>query len=303
MIKKLSYEELRSSMQMFFIDKSIDSEFMSKMETRILDLRNRMSKINTKEGLKEYIINYSDSLDNILCLLNVSSEFFKRIISMLRLQKGQVFDTEWSLSKTRDYMLVQDWMMSKVCDLFINGANDVFYKELIPAFNLQFLKIDYRTMARLANDDIMCMLVKKDYDSKFSSRITNFKADAIGEDIRNICLDLGCTSKGNVNRTISKSNITIPYIISDRINSDPKVLILYSFMITTGSGQTNFKNKIKEIKTHRHDIFDNAKIIVIIDGAGWIGRQSDLKDIHDYSDYCINMNYMKDLKEIINQIL
>ncbi len=303
MVNKLSYEELRASMQMFFLNKNIDSEFMVGMELRIAELRSRMSNINTKEGLREYIINYPDSLDNILCLLNVSSEFFKRVISMLRLQKGQIFDTEWSISQTRNYLLEQDWIMDKVCDLFINGANNPFFINLIPTFNLQFLKIDYKTIARLANDDILFMLVKKDYESKFSSRVTNSKADAIGNAIKEICFDLGCNYKVNVSKTISRSNITIPYIISEMPFSDPKVLILYSFMITTGSGQTNLKNKIKEIKTHKNEVFAGAKIVVIVDGAGWIGRQSDLKDIHDYADYCINMNHISDLKEIINQFI
>lgn len=303
MVKKLSYEELRASMQMFFLDKDLDSEIMVGMESRISELRSRMSNINTKEGLRKYIINYPDSLDNILCLLNISSEFFKRVISMLRLQKGQIFDTEWSISQTRNYLLEQDWIMDKVCDLFINGANNPFFIDLIPKFNLQFLKIDYKTIARLANDDILFMLVKKDYEAKFSSQLTNSKAKAIGAAIKEICFDFGCCYKMNVTKTLSRSDITIPFVISEMPISDPKVLVLYSFMITTGSGQTIFKNKIKEIKTHKNDVFGGAKTVVIVDGAGWIGRQSDLKEIHDYADYCVNTNHMSDLKGIINQTL
>ena len=37
----------------------------------------------------------------------------------------------------------------------------------------------------------------------------------------------------------------------------------------------------------------------VLDGAGWVGRQSDLRDAWDYCDYCLNLQHIDDLKEII----
>jgi hypothetical protein len=43
----------------------------------------------------------------------------------------------------------------------------------------------------------------------------------------------------------------------------------------------------------------DAKQIVIVDGAGWVGRQSDLQGAWDYSDYFLNLKTIDELNNII----
>jgi len=73
----------------------------------------------------------------------------------------------------------------------------------------------------------------------------------------------------------------------------------YSFNITTSRGQTDFKRSIKDLRDFIRNKNVEAKQIVVLDGAGWIGRQSDLRDAWDYCDYCLNLQHIEDLKEII----
>ena len=77
------------------------------------------------------------------------------------------------------------------------------------------------------------------------------------------------------------------------------VYLKYSFNITTSRGQTDFKRSIKDLRDFIRNKNVEAKQIVVLDGAGWIGRQSDLRDAWDYCDYCLNLQHIEDLKEII----
>ena len=75
--------------------------------------------------------------------------------------------------------------------------------------------------------------------------------------------------------------------------------VKYSFNITTSRGQSDFKRSVKDLRDYIRSTYQNTKQIVIVDGAGWIGRQSDLKDIWDSTDYCLNLNSLNHLNDII----
>ena len=44
----------------------------------------------------------------------------------------------------------------------------------------------------------------------------------------------------------------------------------------------------------------NIIYVNFLDGAGWIGRQADLREIHRCSDYVLNFNNMCLLEDIID---
>jgi len=90
-MEKIKYEELLSSFNMFFADVNVSEEYHKAVNDKIDELRQGMQYINTPDGLLDYIKKEENALDNIILLLNVSSETFKRIISMLRIKHGHFF--------------------------------------------------------------------------------------------------------------------------------------------------------------------------------------------------------------------
>jgi hypothetical protein len=50
---------------------------------------------------------------------------------------------------------------------------------------------------------------------------------------------------------------------------------------------------------------DSEKIVYInvVDGAGWVARQSDLNKIHRSSDYLVNLNTLDTIDEVIKYYL
>src|SRR5574344_1439755 len=104
-MKKISYDEFTKSMTMLFVNKEIDEKYKKLRAEKVTSLITQMSGISSREGLESYIRGNRKSLDNILVMLGISGEYFKRVISAIRVWKGMVFQTEWSITATRNYMM------------------------------------------------------------------------------------------------------------------------------------------------------------------------------------------------------
>ena len=88
---------------------------------------------------------------------------------------------------------------------------------------------------------------------------------------------------------------------------NPKILIEVSYMVTTGSGQTTKQRDEHQTRLRIDDYNRNNRENVIfvnfIDGAGWLGRQSDLRLLYEDSDYVVNLKHLDSLEEVIKSYL
>lgn len=301
-MKKIPYSEFVKSITMLFINDQIDEKYEKLKMEKVVLLQKQMSGINTIEGLKKYIVEDEDSLKNILILLGISTEYFKRVISMFRIKRGMEFQTEWSIEGTRRYMLSDQLMMDKVCNLFLEGDKKEEYYSCIPKYRLSNFVINEAVMARLGNNDFMRFLVSKDFDTNYNSDVSMSNVAIVEETLNNTCKDKGYYICKNENVDPIGNNtreIVVNYTIKTTFDKKTKYYIKYSFILTTSKGQSDFKRSVKDLRDYIKSNSEELKQIVIVDGAGWIGRQSDLRDIWDYSDYCINLNHLSDLNEII----
>lgn len=303
-MKKLPFDEFLKSMTMFFVNEGIDEKYVTLRKEKINLLRAQMSQINNRAGLEDYIRTYEGSLSNLLVILGVSTEMFKRVISMFRLQAGMEFSTEWDVRQTRRYILTNEPMMERVCNLFLNGSSDAELGAQIPGFKLQSFVIDDKVMKRLYNDDFIAFLINKDFDTQYNSDLSNLNISYVEASLKAICEEYGyklvrapkVDPVGNGTREIQ-----VNYAIENPAKPMPAFYLKYSFNITTSRGQTDFKRSVKDLRDFIRNKNPEAKQIIVLDGAGWVGRQSDLKDAWDYCDFCLNMRHLNMLKQIIIQ--
>lgn len=305
-MRKLTYQELFDSMTMFFVYDDICNLMTNRIDCKCQELKSRITKnLNSRRGLEEYIRKYDDSLDNLLLLLDISEEYFKRVISMLRKEEGMVFNTEWSLKKTRDYIVDNEKFMNKVCLLFLLGSDDLELCKKIPSYQLQSFKITGDVIERLENNDFLYRIAKKDFDSEFNTQVSQANAkrveNVIQESIHHHGYKLDTQYKVKVS---NQKQISMNFAIKKNNSDFPQCLIKTSFSITTGQGQSSLRSDVGLLATYLRDneLRDKTKLVTIVDGAGWLGRQSDLQLIHDYSDYCLNFNNLGDLRTIINTL-
>jgi len=88
-----------------------------KNQAKVDELTGELQFSHSKEHLKQYIINHKDALDNLTSLMEISTERFKRMVSMIRKDRGFVFSTEWGLGKIRKAMIDSPEIMESVLDL------------------------------------------------------------------------------------------------------------------------------------------------------------------------------------------
>ncbi len=301
-MEKASYNDFVRSMTMFFINESIDEKYFEQRRIKLELLKSQLSCIGTREGLIRYITNYDDSLENLLVLLGVSTELFKRVVSLFRIERGMIFQTEWSIDATRRYMLSDELMMKRICDLFLKGVEDSSLSSKISRYRLSSFTINDKVLRRIKNMDFLDFLISKDFDTAYNSEVSQINIKMIDAKLKEICkgnhleLRTNCSvnSVGN-----STQNNQVNYVIYKQFHPQPSYYIKYSFNVTTSRGQTDFKRSVQNLRTYIKNYNPGAKQIVIIDGAGWVGRQSDLHDTWDYCDYCFNLNTIDNLHYVI----
>ena len=300
-----SVDEFIKTATMFYIDSELEREFNEAVKKDVKEIRTELLGITTEEGLRNYIKEQPKSLDRIISVLNISDEKFKRIVTMLRIRKGFVPTSEWTLDSLRKQMINDPDWMSTICHLFMHGKELDEYKKLIPDFYLTNFSIDATTIGRLANDDDIRRLVKKGYEGNYSNNRGASFFNKVANVIIGKCRKTGLTYTLKENVPFADKMIGI--VIPDA--KKPRLMIDVTYGITTSSTQTKLAEAAQKIcsKLREKNLgkSDKEKILYIsvIDGAGWVARQADLNKIHRCSDYLINLNTINMMNDIIDYYL
>lgn len=299
---KIPYNSLISTMTMFFINEEIDKKYFLLRKEKLNELRDQFKEIDTREGLVRYIRDNESSLNNLLVLLGVSTELFKRVVTLFRIERGMIFATEWDLRGVRRFAMTDDALMNKLCDLFLKGQNDPELVALIPKYKLSNFVISEAVMRRIQNDEFLDFLISKDFDTSYNSEVSQSITGQIDNILKCICDKKGLELKqiGSIDSAGNGTQqIQVNYAIGKNNVELPLYYIKYSFNLTTAKGQTDFKRSVQDLRAYIKSKNPNARQIVIVDGAGWVGRQSDLRGVWDYSDFCLNLKQIDELNNII----
>ena len=295
---KPEYNEYIKTTGMFYIDADLEAAIEQEVKLATDTLWSRMKGIATADGLKQYIKDAPEALDNLISLMNVSSEKFKRVITTLRLEKGHSITGEWDLAKIRSMMIERPVFMDEVCELLSNGANDPKYQKLIPPFYLENFVIDSSTMARLSNPDDLRRLIKKGVEGRYNNQIGSSYYRAVEAAISKLCFAEGLTYV--TNKHIPLIGRSAHFDIPNERN--PLVIIDVSYNITTSSTQTRFKDAAEkaasQIREHNLTAKRPVALVNVLDGAGWVGRQSDYRAIHLCSTYALHLSTIDQLQAI-----
>ncbi len=296
--QKPDYSEYIKSTGMFYIDPALETAIEQEVKLATDTLWSRMKGIATLDGLKQYIKDDPESLDNLISLMNISSEKFKRVVTTLRLEKGHSITGEWDLAKIRSMMIERPAFMDEICDLLTNGANNPKYQKLIPPFYLENFVIDSSTIARLANPDDLRRLIKKGVEGRYNNQIGSSYYKAVETAISKMCFSEGLTYV--TNKHIPLIGRTAHFAIPNEHN--PLVIIDVSYNITTSSTQTRFKDAAEKasavIREHNLTAHKPIALVNVLDGAGWVGRQSDYRAIHLCATYALHLSTIGQLQDI-----
>ncbi|MGH4137583.1 DpnII family type II restriction endonuclease [Clostridium sp.] len=297
--EKCSFEEFKKTMTMFYVDEAFEIEYNEFIDKKVGDLYASIGGIDTRDGLVSYVKKYDDSLIDILSLIGLSSEKFKRIVTMIRRWDYVDVTSEWDIKRIRKEMLGNNEFCDKICNLFLNGKNDQRYKEFIPKYYLDYITIDHKVMKQMEDKDRLKRLIKARQDGKYNNYVGDHVECKIMEKLEKIKQKYGVGYEHE--KVINWVERNMDFVIPNK--EDPYVIIESSYQITTGSGQTTkSRDEVVTSQTIRMHNIKNSKDIAfvnLLEGAGWIGRQSDMIKIYNCSDYVIGLKTLDLLESII----
>lgn len=297
--KKLTYDELFNSTTMFYMNDQYEAEIEEEVRSKTADISVGLRTIKDKESLKQYIIDHKDALDNLTSVAEISVERFKRMVSMIRKDRGFVFATEWSLGKIRTAMMESPAMMESILNLIWNGKNDEKMKACIPAFYLENMAMDETTLKKLQDESLVRQLVKRGLEGRYSNGIGDAVLADIEREIKRVCAKHGLEYQKNVR--VPLLDRAVSFVLENPMQ--PKLIIDVSYSVTTSSSQGSKKEaarKTVEALSREKAAGRNIVFVNFLDGAGWIGRQADMREIHRCSDYVLNFQNLGMLEDIID---
>jgi hypothetical protein len=297
--QKISFEDLFKTTTMFYINAEYEKKLNREIEDKITSLISNMVDIDTRDGLKRYISLEKDALDNITTVMGISSQRFMRMVSMVRKDKGYIFETEWDLKGIRNNMLQNSNMMESICDLLLDGKHNPYFKERIPTYFLENMIIDESTISRLENHNELGHLLRKGVEGRYSNNIGDLINADIVTVLDNTCRKYGLEYKKEIKVPLIGRSVN--FVLEDELH--PTIIMDVSFSVTTASSMSTKKKAAidtrKIIESYNANHTKKITFINFMDGAGWIGRQSDMRAIHQVSDYVLNFNNLSDLENII----
>ncbi len=304
----LSYTEFLRSETMFYIDPVLEATFGDVVDKKVEELQKNLQQISTMEGLREYVRKESNALNNIIALLNVSEEKFKRIVTMLRIERKHIPTGEWNLGKIRQQMMVDNSLMDDICKLLFMGASLEKFKQKIPKSILEDFAVNCSTIGRLGNKDDLRRLVKRGLSGNYNNKLGDSYFSAITKMIISYCKIRGLTWK---TKTSIQSNgdqgHVVALVVSDA--AIPRVVVDLAYAITTSSSQTKYAKSIEDVycsirqSNAGKDECDKCVFVLVVDGAGWVARQSDCHRLYRCADYCINLNNISKVEQILDYYL
>ena len=297
--KKLAYDELFNSTTMFYMNEKYEADIEQEVRSKTADISVGLRTIKDKESLKQYIIDHKDALDNLTSVAEISVERFKRMVSMIRKDRGFVFATEWSLGKIRTAMMDSPAMMESILNLIWDGKNDDKMKACIPAFYLENMAIDETTLNKLQDENIVRQLIKRGLEGRYSNGIGDAVLADIEREIKRVCAKHGLEYQKNVRVPILDRAVS--FVLESP--TQPKLIIDVSYSVTTSSSQGSKKEaarKTVEVLSREKAAGRNIIFVNFLDGAGWIGRQADMREIHRCSDYVLNFQNLGMLEDIVD---
>ena len=297
--KKLTYDELFNSTTMFYMNDRYEAEIEEEVRSKTADISVGLRTIKDKESLKRYIIDHKDALDNLTSVAEISVERFKRMVSMIRKDRGFVFATEWSLGKIRTAMMDSPAIMESILNLIWNGKNDEKMKACIPAFYLENMAMDETTLKKLQDESLVRQLVKRGLEGRYSNGIGDAVLADIEREIKRVCAKHGLEYQKNVR--VPLLDRAVSFVLESPMQ--PKLIIDVSYSVTTSSSQGSKKEaarKTVEVLSREKAAGRNIVFVNFLDGAGWIGRQADMREIHRCSDYVLNFQNLGMLEDIID---
>jgi len=251
------------------------AEFRKEVSS-LISLRDSYDEINT-DVLENLLKQNPDMLKIILIVLDISDEYFKRVITFLRNEgeesEWMTFESssEWSLDQIKNKIEKNSEFRKDICELFIRGRENPLLKEYLPEWHIT--KFSKENLF-FETEGIIDRLVKSHLDGSRNAKKGDIPEIKIEKKLEKegIPFHRGEKKLGLFEDDDDNDEPQWDFFIPKE--TDPKIVVEVSFEQTTASGMNR---KMRDISSANSELksresFSDVSVVAFIDGVGWIAR-------------------------------
>ncbi len=192
MIEKQSFDKYLSTFTPFYINNEFDVEILKSIDSEVEKYKTLLHVLKDFEGIERFIIDHSEGLKIILSLIDLSVERFKRIVSTIRIGRGDVVSTEWGLDRIRKEVLSNVDFKCKIINLFLYG-NESEIGEILPSYYVENINLSQSVIEKLSDEFYLKRILKRVGDGKYNNSVGDRVEDLIARELDKLTHKFGIT--------------------------------------------------------------------------------------------------------------
>ncbi len=304
----------------YFYDREFEEAYegyLNSLKEVLLILKNSIETDGLKKEIFVDIIrNKENGLRALLALTGFSNEYFKRLITFIRViddpelnklifkdkwakpVEGEI--TEWGDSRIAKLIKKNEYFARGIVNLFFEGASVPIISRALPLFELKKLSIEKLSFKIEAMIDTLIRYKEKgSYSGKTERNPETYLAKLLKE--MKIPFE-----KGDLPKLVKEEEIrkrTMDFIIPSK--DEPLLIIECSYLVTTSSGQGDKSKTEVSVNDLIKKYYPNAIFIGFVDGIGWYVRKKDLERMVSSYDYVFTFHEeeIERFKELLMHII
>jgi hypothetical protein len=295
-------------MTIFFYDVDTEDKFNAQIEASARQIRDANIGHGTPnaDDVLDFILNQHDPLSRILGILRIPREKFLRIVALVRelddpvnALNERVTGREWTLDRIereiRRYS-GDNPFARRMVDILLNGYQDARLSTTLPQIYRERLRL---TTLNEYTDEQDLMIKLKDRDSASYNAMKGFSIENRIKEL--VQLERRTFAQGSCTLVDRKVDLMIPNAI------DPKIIIMSSYDETTSSAQSTRASDMitlyENLQHRRMQAGADHYFVNIVDGGGWLARRRDLHRMWTGCDFCLNIQTLHQLRQIIQAVV
>ncbi len=287
---KLTLSELREGMRVFLDFPDVERSFQTEAEkaiSKILLTKAQNGGRDPTDVLTDYLDAGADTEERMRVIIGFSRGSLEKVKRVYE----AIFPGE-SWSRIRH----DENIRRRIANFLINPQRE---ETFVPPFIRKNFFLPANWIELLQDRDYLQPTIQDNMKSKYAVST----GDALEERVRTIAIESGyAQQKGPVTIVDNKEvDIAIPD------TSNPQVLIMSSYQLTTSSSQSSKANEqtrmYEDVRRYNSSRGQRNRpdtlFINVIDGGGWRARPNDLQTLWSECDYCFPYSRLNELKDVL----
>ena len=284
----------------YFCDREFEEAYegyLNSLREVLLILKNRIDTEGLKkETFVDIIRNKENGLRALLALTGFSNEYFKRLITFIRViddpelnklvfkekwtkpVEGEI--SEWGDSRIAKLIKENEYFAKGIVNLFFEGASVPIISRALPLFELKKLSIEKLSFKI---ESMIDTLIRYKEKGSYSGKTERNPETYLAKLLKEIKIPF---EKGDLPKLVEEEEIrksTMDFIIPSK--DDPLLIIECSYLVTTSSGQGDKSKTEVSVNDLIKKYYPTAIFIGFVDGIGWYVRKKDLRRmVSSYDD-------------------